>query len=552
MLEEAADDGANPDSLREALDAGAQDRKAADNQVDLDARLRGLVKSLDDRGLEQRVHLGHDVSGAPGLGVLLFAADQPEEALGHGQGRHQQRLVVVHFGVGGQVVGQLAVRLQADDAVEDLHAGVLHRACPADVRGLVEAGHQLDDQRGLLGGRGLDQRPEDGRVLAGAIQGLLDADHQGVFGALLNEIDHRVVGVVGVVEQNVVLLQLTENIGAAAAQFQGPGREGGELQVGPRDVAVKKDQAREVHRAVAADDLILVQLEVDLQPLDDLRVGAGLDLQAHGVALAAVVQFGANGLQQRTGLFLLEVEVGVAGDAEGGAGQHLVAAVHAGQILRDQILQQQVIEGSLGRGQADEPGQGARHRDHPQHLRAGTAPLASEQESQAESLVQNARKGMGRIDRDGRQQRVNLLLEVILGKVAGLWVQLPPFQQANALLAQFGQQVLVPALVLVVHKAVDLGVQHGERLFGAQAVVAGLAVAVFDALHQAGLADFNVLVEIRGGDGQKLDPFQQRIGQVLGLFEHTPVELHPGVVPSVEQLLLLRNFGHRVRVFRAL
>jgi hypothetical protein len=148
------------------------------------------------------------VRGAPGLGVLLLAADEAQEALGHGQRRHQQRAVVVDLGVGGEVVedhvhalgdlriageqaqvgveaggdgvvvagaqvavaagdavlvaadqhGQLAMGLEADDAVEDLHAGVFHAARPADVRGLVEAGHQLDDQRGFLGGGGLDQR----------------------------------------------------------------------------------------------------------------------------------------------------------------------------------------------------------------------------------------------------------------------------------------------------------------------------------------------------------------------------------------------------------
>jgi hypothetical protein len=145
------------------------------------------------------------------------------------------------------------------------------------------------------------------------------------------------------VEQHVVLAQLVEDVGGFAAQLEGPGREGRELQVGPLHIAIEEHQPREVHRAVAAEDLILVQLEVDAQTLDDLRIGAGLDLQAHGVALAAVVQLDANGLQQRARFFLLEIEVGVAGDAEGGAGQHLIAAVHAGQVLRDQVLQQQVV-----------------------------------------------------------------------------------------------------------------------------------------------------------------------------------------------------------------
>ncbi len=202
-------------------------------------------------------------AGRPAWACSCLAADEAEEAFGHGERGDQQRAVVVDLGVGGEVVedhvhplgdlriageqaevgveaggdgvvvagaevavaagdavfvaadqhGQLAVGLEADDAVEDLHAGVFHAARPADVGGLVEAGHQLDDQRGFLGGGGLGERLEHGRVVAGAIEGLLHGDHGGVFGALLDEVDHRVVGVVGVVEQDVVLAQLVEDVG---------------------------------------------------------------------------------------------------------------------------------------------------------------------------------------------------------------------------------------------------------------------------------------------------------------------------------------------------
>ena len=73
-------------------------------------------------------------------------------------------------------------------------------------------------------------------------------------------------------------------------------------------------------------------------------MGAGLDLQAHRVALAAVVQFHADGFEQGARLFFFEVEVGIARHAEGCVRQHFIPAVHAGQVLRDQVLQQQVVE----------------------------------------------------------------------------------------------------------------------------------------------------------------------------------------------------------------
>ena len=113
--------------------------------------------------------------------------------------------------------GQLAMSFETDDAVEDLHSGILHAARPTNVRGFVKTRHQLDDQRGLLVGGGLGERLEHRRVVAGAIEGLLHADHGRVRGALLNEIHHRVIGVVRVVEQYVVAAQFVEDVAGLAA-----------------------------------------------------------------------------------------------------------------------------------------------------------------------------------------------------------------------------------------------------------------------------------------------------------------------------------------------
>ena len=66
---------------------------------------------------------------------------------------------------------------------------------------------------------------------------------------------------------------------------------------------------REVDGAIAAEDLVFVELEVDAQALDDVGVRAGLDFQADGVAFAAVVELDADGFEQRARFFFFEVEV---------------------------------------------------------------------------------------------------------------------------------------------------------------------------------------------------------------------------------------------------
>ena len=52
----------------------------------------------------------------------------------------------------------------------------------------------------------------------------------------------------------------------------------------------------------------------------------------------------------------------------------------------------------------------------------------------------------------------------------------------------------------------------------------------FDLLQDAGDADLQKLVEVAGGDGEKLDALEQRVGGVVGLFEDAAVELKPRLV----------------------
>ena len=186
VLEKAANDAADADALAQAFDAGTKSAHAANDQVDLDAGFGGGVERLDQRPVEQGIHFGHDGRGPAGAGVLGFAHDQLHEVAGEGQRSDHERpigLVVrfpcergevtkhgLHgggdFGARGEQtdvgvepgsdrvviacaqVGvsanhtvriapdqkcQLAVGLEAEDAVVDPDAGILQFARPADI-----------------------------------------------------------------------------------------------------------------------------------------------------------------------------------------------------------------------------------------------------------------------------------------------------------------------------------------------------------------------------------------------------------------------------------
>ena len=99
----------------------------------------------------------------------------------------------------------LACVLSAGQAVDDVHARLLQRARPADVRALVEARLELDQADRLLAALGrADQRRHERRVVARAVHGLLDREHVRVVGRLLDEaLDRGRERVVGVVDEDV-------------------------------------------------------------------------------------------------------------------------------------------------------------------------------------------------------------------------------------------------------------------------------------------------------------------------------------------------------------
>ena len=136
-----------------------------------------------------------------------------------------------------------------------------------------------------------------------------------------------------------------------------------------------------------------VELEVGAEAVDDFGIGLAVDFQAHGVAFAAIVELGADGFQQRTRLFFLEVEVAVAGDAKGGAGEDFVAAIHAGGVTLDEVGEKDIVLGAVGGGHAHKARQGTRNGENTEHGTGGAAAFAAQQQREAHGLVQDAGKG---------------------------------------------------------------------------------------------------------------------------------------------------------------
>ena len=250
VLEEPADDRVHADVVRHPRDARPQRAGAAHDQVDPHAGLRRAVQGPDDLRLDQRVHLGDDArrSALRRASRLLVDVrehpvvqrerrlEKPREPRGAAEPgelhehfvhvladpgiRGQKPEIGVHPGGAGVVVAgsevhvaaqplpfapdheqHLRVGLVSDHSVDDVRPRLLELFGERDVRLLVEAGPELDADRDLLARScRRDERFDERRLGAGAVQRLLDGQHVGIGGGLLDEVEHRRERLVGVVQ----------------------------------------------------------------------------------------------------------------------------------------------------------------------------------------------------------------------------------------------------------------------------------------------------------------------------------------------------------------
>ena len=403
-------------------------------------------------------------------------------------------------------------------------ARVLELAGPADVGLLVEACLDLDDHQHLLACLGsIDEGVDDRGVARGAIEGLLDGEHVGVGGGLLDEPLHRRgEGVIGVVQQDVVAAYGVEDVDRLGRLDLGQQRvsarhERRELQLLAGEVGDAVEPG-EVERAGEPEDLPLVDVELGDQQVQHARVDGLLDLEADRRPEAAAQQLLLESLEEVLGVVLLDLQVLVAGDAEGVDLEDLHAGEEPFEVLADHVLERDeplVAE----RHEAVED---RRHLDPGEVLGAGVG--VAHQHCQVERQTGDVRERMGRVDGQRREHGEDPLLEHALGEALLVAVELVPAQQLDALGAQRGDDAVAE------HPGVAAAGAGPDRIEGLARHHAGgraYGDAGGDPTFEARHPDHEELVEVAGEDRQEPGTLQQRQGLVLGQLENALVEPQP-------------------------
>src|SRR4030081_2250602 len=102
VLQETSDDRAHLDPFRHPDYSRTQRAHAADDEIDLSARLRGRIERLDDFGIDQVVDLDGDTAA-----WLSLALDQLRDACAQAGRSDQELAVAMLAAVAGQQVEQL-------------------------------------------------------------------------------------------------------------------------------------------------------------------------------------------------------------------------------------------------------------------------------------------------------------------------------------------------------------------------------------------------------------------------------------------------------------
>ena len=213
---------------------------------------------------------------------------------------------------------RLAMRLQSDDAINDVGAGFLERARPLNIDRFIETRAQFHDRGDLFARvRRFDERFHNRRITARPIQGHLECEHLRIARRGLDQFYDRIETFVGMMEQDVLLAQHFEDI-----RFFWQGRIARRLkrtvlQVRERVVHHERRQMRHGQRPIEFVNVHVRQIEKFEEQLAEIARAIGFHFETDGVAAARPAQFLFDGAKEIFRFFFLDVEIAVARDAKG-------------------------------------------------------------------------------------------------------------------------------------------------------------------------------------------------------------------------------------------
>ena len=240
-------------------------------------------------------------------------------------------------------------------------------------------------------------------------------------------------------KKDVALADLLIESGDFGGEAESARDKGRELQVGAIRLIGEREEAGEIDGAGSFENLPGAELELLGKRIDDCGGGVGFDFEANDVAFAAIVELGVDGLEQVAGFFFVQIEVAVAGGAEGAGADDLESFIEVSGVCLDEVMKEDVVDVArfVFGGNADEARESARNGDDTEIVRGGTTARA-QREGDAERFVDDVRERMRRVDGDGGEEWIDLAGVEEVHRVFGGAIEQGDGEDANAFLGEGG------------------------------------------------------------------------------------------------------------------
>ena len=313
--------------------------------------------------------------------------------------------------------GGFSVSLQAQDAIDDVGAGVFQGLGPLDVAFFVEAGFELHQDGDLLAGlRGEGEGGDEGGIAAGAVEGHFDGEDFGVFDGREDEaFDGGIEGFIRVMDEDIIVADDGEDVGGGIGEGGvGVGLPGGEAQGGGAgDIGI--GDGHQIHHAKGFGQFVNA-FGPDFEAVDEIlpHLGGHVrgNLDADGIGEAAGAEFLLYGFEEIFGILGVGFHFRIARDAERLMLQNFHAGEEQIQAAGDQTFQGD--EDNLVGFRKSEPA-----REQLRDLDAGEEMFAlaglAQEDADGDGKVGDEGKRVAGVDRQGREHGEDLPLKIIVG-----------------------------------------------------------------------------------------------------------------------------------------
>ena len=150
----------------------------------------------------------------------------------------------------------LGMGFVANNAIHHVGTGLLQSVCEFDVGFFVKTRFELDNDGNFLAlARRLKQGFHHWRVRAGAIERLANDQYVGITCCLIEKVRDRCEGLKRMVQQQITTPNDVENVATLGQARRPAGNERRKFEIGALDHIEHRHQAREINRAVTAEDI---------------------------------------------------------------------------------------------------------------------------------------------------------------------------------------------------------------------------------------------------------------------------------------------------------